>query len=137
MLIARRLRSISCFAPGPKAPRNAASELAWTCTLSYLQSLGSGRSILASVVRTGALGGTSFAKEFAWQQTKGGTYTKIATTIGPFGMPTAVDIASVTGLAVDVDNDGKDELLVNDGLPSLLFTGASVLSWCKPRTSLI
>ncbi len=125
MLIARRLRSISCFAPGPKDPRNAASELAWTYTLSYLQSLGSGRSILASVVRTGALGGTSFAKEFAWQQTKGGTYTKTATTIGPFGMPTAVDIASVSALAVDVDNDGKDELLVNDGLPSLLFTGAS------------
>ena len=138
MLIARRLRSISCFAPGPKDPKDGASELAWTYTLSYLQSSGSGRSILASVVRTGALGGTSFAKEFAWQQTKGGTYTKIATTIGPFGMPHAVDIASVSALAVDVDNDGKDELLVNDGLPSLLFTGASgpVLGQTKNLTYL-
>jgi RHS repeat-associated protein len=123
--IERRLSSISCVAPGPKDPRNPASETAWAYQLSYLQSTGSGSSILTSVVRTGALGGTSFAKKFAWQQTKGGTYTKVVTAIGPFGLPSAVDIATTSALVLDVDNDGKDELLVNDGLPSLLSTGAS------------
>ena len=123
-LIARRLTSITCMAPGPKNPRNAANNLAWTYTLSYLQSTGSGRSILASVVRSGALGGKTFAKQFAWQQTKGGTYTKVATAIGPFEMPNAIAGSSV--LALDVDNDGKDELLVGGvALPLLMSTGAT------------
>ena len=126
-LMLRRLVKVSCFAPGPKGtPKESPSEhdLAWYYNLSYLQSSGSGRSILASVVRTGAIGGTSFAKKFAWQQTKGGTYTKVAAAIGPFEMPNAIASSSV--LALDVDNDGKDELLVAGGaLPFLLSTGAS------------
>jgi len=68
---------------------------------------GSGRSLLRSVKRAGALGGASYAKEFSWEQTKGGTYPNATgTALPPFGDP---DL-EVTPL--DVDNDGKDELLV-------------------------
>jgi hypothetical protein len=104
--ITRRLDSIACFAPGvatePQPP-----QLAWTYQLAYVQSTGSGRSLLRSITRVGALGGTSYAKEFSWEQTKGGTFTDATGTALPsFGDPDQ----EVT--ALDVDNDGKDELLV-------------------------
>ncbi len=55
--------------------------------------------------RSGALGGQSYAKEFSWDQTKGGVFTD-AGSLGPFGDP-ALEMTSI-----DVDNDGKDELLL-------------------------
>ncbi|MFS8067176.1 MAG: hypothetical protein ACMG6S_12465, partial [Byssovorax sp.] len=55
--------------------------------------------------RTGALGGQSYAKEFTWDQTKGGVFTS-GSPLGPFGDP------SFETTSIDVDNDGKDELLV-------------------------
>ena len=124
------LKSISCYAPGPKNSENTASSLAWTYTLNYQTSSASGRSILSSVVRTGALGGTSFAKEFAWQQTKGGAYTPIATAFNSFSFPAHLDPTNKhadTVVALDVDNDGKDELIVKPefGTPKLIYTGAS------------
>ncbi len=82
-----RLKSISCYAPGPKNPENTASDLAWTYTLNYQPSSASGRSILTSVVRTGALGGTSFAKQFAWQQTKGGCTPRLQPRSTPSRIP--------------------------------------------------
>ena len=135
--IKRRLQTISCYAPGPEFKESHQSTLAWTYTLSYLPSSTSGRSILTSVKRTGALGGESFAKQFAWQQTKGGTYT-IANTIGPFDDP------NEAVMVFDVDNDGKDEILVastspaSSGTPVLHFTDASgpILGQTKTLTGL-
>ena len=123
--IKRRLRSISCYAPGSDRIREGdQAPLAWTYTLSYLPSSTSGRSILTSVKRTGGLGGESFSKEFAWQHTKGGAYT-VANTIGPFDDP------SEAVMAIDVDNNGKDELLVGStssilpSTPTLYSTDAT------------
>jgi RHS repeat-associated protein len=104
--IKRLLRSIRCFAPGAAAATQQSS-LAWTYQLTYGQSTGSGRSLLRSVTRVGALGGTIYAKEFSWEQTKGGTFTNATGAALPsFGDPD-LEITSL-----DVDNDGKDELLV-------------------------
>ena len=104
--ITRRLASIACFAPGV-ATAAQPLPLAWTYQLDYVQSTGSGRSLLSSITRLGALGGTSYAKEFSWEQTKGGIYTEATGAALPlFGDPDQ----EVT--ALDVDNDGKDELLV-------------------------
>ncbi len=129
-LMTGRLKSISCYAPGPKDPEKPASDLAWTYTLNYQPSSASGRSILSSLVRTGALGGTSFAKEFTWQQTKGGTFTPTATAFNSINYPAYLDPTNKhadTAVAVDVDNDGKDELIVKPefGTPKLIYTGAS------------
>jgi RHS repeat-associated protein len=135
--IKRRLHSISCYAPGPKDSRNPSNDLAWAYTLSYLPSATSGRSTLTSVKRTGALGGESFARTFAWQSSKGGTYT-VANTIGPFDDP------NQAVMAVDVDNNGKDELLIAStsslvaSTPTLFSTGANgtILGVTKALTGL-
>jgi RHS repeat-associated protein len=135
--IKRRLQSISCYAPGPKDPRNPSNDLAWSYTLSYLSSATSGRSTLTSVKRTGALGGESFAREFTWQHSKGGTYT-LANAIGPFDDP------NQAVMAVDVDNNGKDELLVASSstlvasTPVLFSTGPTgpILGVTKALTGL-
>lgn len=100
----RRLRSIECYAPGVTSETKAA-QLAWTYDLAYTQSTGSGRSLLTSVKRTGALGGESYAKEFSWDQTKGGVFTNEGS-LGSLGDP------NFEMTSIDVDNDGKDELLV-------------------------
>ena len=99
-----RLSSIRCYAPGATSETKAA-QLAWTYDLAYTQSTGSGRSLLASVKRTGFLSGQSYAKKFSWDQTKGGVFTN-GSSLGAFGDP------NFEMTSIDVDNNGKDELLV-------------------------
>lgn len=108
----RRLSSIYCYAPGVTSETTTA-QLAWTYDLAYIQSTTSGRSLLGSVKRTGALGGQSYAKEFSWDQTKGGVFAS-GSSFGSFGGDPNFELTSI-----DVDNDGKDELLV--AMPSAGF----------------
>ncbi len=91
--------------------RQAATQLAWTYDLTYTQSTGSGRSLLASVKRTGSLGGQSYAKKFSWEETKGGVFTN-GSSLGAFGDP------NFEMTSIDVDNNGKDELLVAMPVPA-------------------
>lgn len=122
--LTHRLSSIDCYAPGA-TDQTKAAQLAWTYSITYTQSTGSERSLLRTVTRIGAMGGRTYAKEFSWEQTKGGTYADATgNTIGPFGDPSSVLTA------LDVDNDGKDELLgamplQNFTVPVLFSTGAS------------
>jgi len=74
----------------------------------------SGRSILKSVKRSGPQNSAQFAKEFDWSSTQGTAYTS-----PNFALPqrdTAGDF-----LVLDVDHDGRDELLYS--LPELSSAG--------------
>ena len=115
----KRLKSIDCYAPAPDVGTSVgAPSLAWSYALEYSQSPASGRSILGSVKRTGPAGSALFAKEFDWDSTKGGVYNS-----QNFSLPqsdTAGDF-----LVLDVEHDGRDELLFSPpapGSPALLHS---------------
>ena len=107
----KRLKSIDCYAPAPGAGTSvSAPTLAWSYALSYTLSTGSGRSLLTSVKRTGTSGSAQFAKEFEWRQDKGGVYEK------PNAALPQEDTAG-NFLVLDVDHDGRDELLYSPPAP--------------------
>lgn len=72
----QRLTTIVMSAPNP-----ASVSKVWEYNLGYEPSVGSGRSLLTSVKRCGALGGCTRAKLFDWYQGASPTFT--ATTIAP------------------------------------------------------
>jgi RHS repeat-associated protein len=107
----KRLKSIDCYAPAP-APGTSVSapSLAWSYELKYTPSPYSGRSRLVSVKRRGSLGSAQLAREFDWESTQGGAYES-----PNFALPqgdTAGDY-----LVLDVDHDGRDELLYSLPVP--------------------
>jgi YD repeat-containing protein len=132
----QRLNKITMSAPAPTGTGTAvgpATEV-WHYDLLYLPSTTSGRSLLNSVTQTGALGGKKFAKIFDWTSTQGGNYDN-----NNLLFPT-VDPAQ-GAIALDVDNDGRDEMIVETqpGLTMLWSTpvGAPMLSQVKPLTGLV
>ena len=137
--IARRLKSIEMHAPVPPLLLNPADEpstttttgLVWTYTLDYgAPSAGTAASLLRSVRRTGALGGGEYAKEFHWHSTgslgpRGTSFTRTASP--------AIDISRVRSfqpVTIDVDGDGRDELVAElepGEIRSFSTSGSSVL----------
>jgi RHS repeat-associated protein len=101
----KRLQSIDCYAPAPGVGTSiGVPVLAWSYALTYTLSEASGRSLLASVKRTGTQGSAQYAKQFDWLTTKGGVYAQ-----PNYALPqrdTAGDY-----VVLDVDHDGRDELL--------------------------
>jgi RHS repeat-associated protein len=89
-----------------------ASELSARYTFSYEQSDGSGRSLLTRVERCGALGGCLLEKLFHWQSGGGPSLQAIPIE--------ALPPDGETPFVLDVDGDGKDELL--SSRRSLRFT---------------
>ncbi len=148
-LAVRRLISIDCNAPTPTAgaPEGntaSATSLVWTYTFGYATSATSGRTLLKSVKRSGAQGSENYAKLFTWTETKGGfddQQTLFVSRPAPpeiaYGDPTE------TMVAVDVDNDGKDELLVRPPplpgipLPPTLYSTTSSADVLGDKTPLV
>jgi hypothetical protein len=129
-----RLKSIECYAPSPLARSGTASTtsvtpaLAWAYVLHYDPSVSTGRSILTSVTRTGALGGREYAKVFSWSHD--GSHTDGQIEYNPLS-PSSIPFSSFDSfnpLPVDVDGDGRDELLTEDGNGDIRLTWSPSLS---------
>ena len=115
----RRLLSIAMIAPNP-----ALLAKVWEYKFDYETSAGSGRSLLKSVKRCGALGGCTRAKQFGWYQSDFPSFT--ATTIAPVpvggadsGYIAPGDVIA-SGLApttkvFDADGDGLDDVIYFPG----------------------
>ena len=111
----QRLKSIVMSAPNP-----ASTEKVWEYDLDYDNSIGSGRGLLKSVKRCGALGGCTRAKLFDWYQTASPAFT--AKTIAPVNIGgansgTVPNSGSVGGgrpltKVFDADGDGLDDVSV-------------------------
>jgi RHS repeat-associated protein len=116
----QRLKSVVMSAPNP-----AATTKVWEYDLDYDNSIGSGRSLLKSVKRCGALGGCTRAKLFDWYQNASPAFT--ASTIAPVSLGGADSgyrpaagareawIQPMTTV-FDADGDGLDDVLYYPGV---------------------
>jgi RHS repeat-associated protein len=121
----QRLKSIVMSAPNP-----VSTEKVWEYDLDYDSSIGSGRSLLKSVKRCGALGGCTRAKLFDWYQTTSPAFT--AKTIAPVNIGgansgTVPNNGSVGGgrpltKVFDADGDGLDDVIY---YPSKMYDPAT------------
>lgn len=110
----QRLKSIVMSAPNP-----ASTEKVWEYDLDYDTSIGSGRSLLKSVKRCGALGGCTRAKLFDWYQTASPAFTAkpiAPVNIGGVNSGTVPNNGSVSGgrpltKVFDADGDGLDDVI--------------------------
>jgi RHS repeat-associated protein len=116
----RRLESISMSAPNP-----AVVAKVWEYKFNYGNGSGSGRSLLTSVKRCGALGGCTRAKEFGWYSSGFPTFTATTIAAVPLGGtetgPVPNDgIAESLTLPVtkvfDADGDGLDDVIYYPGI---------------------
>jgi RHS repeat-associated protein len=148
LIISKRLRSLKMYAPVPGGTTTAFNPagstpvtpaLVWTYTLTYdPPSGGTGRSLLRGVERTGALGGREYDKVFHWQST-GALSQALSYT------PTSVQLFDLSTIdtfhpfAIDVDGDGRDEVIAEVGDGNILLywsSGATPLSQLQPLPGL-
>ncbi len=99
----KRLREIGAY----HVPESGPVVLTAQYGITYEQSAGSGRSLLTSVRRCGPEGGCLLSKTFHWQSSAGISFH----TIPIEGLPPDGD----SPLTLDVDGDGKDEILSSRG----------------------
>jgi RHS repeat-associated protein len=115
----RLLESISMSAPNP-----AVVAKVWEYKFGYGAGTGSGRSLLTSVKRCGALGGCTRAKEFGWYSSGFPTFTATTIAAVPLGgdyagyIPPGGDaggmIQPITKV-FDADGDGLDDVIYYPG----------------------
>jgi RHS repeat-associated protein len=137
-MLDQRLKAIVMSAPNP-----ASVEKVWEYELEYDPSVGSGRSLLRSVKRCGALGGCTREKQFGWSQTASPTFT--ATTIAPVSIGGADSGAipadwwarvSPNTKVFDADGDGLDDVIYFPGRDYDPATGAATGTESDPQVRL-
>ena len=115
----RRLLSISMSAPNP-----AVVAKVWEYKFGYRAGSGSGRSLLTSVKRCGALGGCTRAKEFGWYSSGFPTFTASTIAAVPLGgdyagyIPPGGDVRGMIQpltKVFDADGDGLDDVIYYPG----------------------
>lgn len=135
----QRIKSIVMSAPNP-----ASTQKVWEYDLGYDTSIGSGRSLLKSVKRCGALGGCTRAKLFDWYQSASPAFT--ASTIAPVDVGGSASGSVPTGAGggriqpvtkvFDADGDGLDDVIYYPGKVYDPVTGVATGTEYDPQVRL-
>ncbi|HEY1813886.1 MAG TPA: RHS repeat-associated core domain-containing protein [Kofleriaceae bacterium] len=130
--IKHTLVGIDCYAPAPPA---LVSQLMWSYKLEYeLTTATTGRSRLVSVEKVGAYGGTSEKRTFGWASLAFPGYPTSGLNLQMTGIPAVV---GETVRALDLDDDGRDELLVEQGVGDIQMAHATTESTFADVTRLL